>query len=158
LLKRVLIVTPAGLVGNWRREMGKLFSLPFHVITGSDARNANPFVGEGSDRIIVSIDTLASARVFARLQEPVFPYDLVVFDEAHNPGAAGGAALYARRTERYKVAEALAGVKGLDPAWKLPWATHHLLLLTATPHMGKDFPFYALWKLLEPDVLSTQEA
>jgi len=29
---------------------------------------------------------------------------------------------------------------------------------TATPHMGKDFPFYALWKLLEPDVLSTQEA
>ncbi len=61
LLKRVLIVAPAGLVGNWWREMGKLFSLPFRVISGSDARNANPFVGDGSDRIIVSIDTLASA-------------------------------------------------------------------------------------------------
>jgi superfamily II DNA or RNA helicase/DNA-binding XRE family transcriptional regulator len=159
LLKRVLIVSPAGLVGNWRRELGKLFSLPFRVISGSDARSANPFVGEGSDRVIVSIDTLASARVFARLQESVVvPYDLVVFDEAHKLGAARGADLYVRRTERYKVAEALAGVKGLDPAWKLPWATHHLLLLTATPHMGKDFPFYALWKLLEPDVLSTQEA
>src|SRR5437879_7183177 len=54
LLKRALIVAPAGLVGNWRREMGKLFSLPFRVISGSDARNANPFAGEGSDRLIVS--------------------------------------------------------------------------------------------------------
>lgn len=159
LLKRVLIVAPAGLVGNWRREMGKLFSLPFSVISGGDARNANPFVGEGSDRLIVSIDTLASARVFVRLQEPgVVPYDLVVFDEAHKLGADRGADLYVRRTERYKVAEALAGAKGLDATWTLPWAAHHLLLLTATPHMGKDFPFYALWKLLEPDVLSTQEA
>jgi SNF2 family DNA or RNA helicase len=159
LLKRVLIVAPAGLVGNWRREMGKLFSLPFRVISGGDARNVNPFVGAGSDRLIVSIDTLASARVFARLQAPgVVPYDLAVFDEAHKLGADRGADLYVRRTERYKVAEALAGVKGLDAAWKLPWASHHLLLLTATPHMGKDFPFYALWKLLEPDVLSTREA
>jgi superfamily II DNA or RNA helicase len=159
LLKRVLIVAPAGLVGNWRREMGKLFSLPFKVIGGGDARSANPFLGEGSDRLIVSIDTLASPRVFARLQEQgVLPYDLVVFDEAHKLGADRGSDLYVRRTERYKVAEALAGVKGIDPDWKLPWTSHHVLLLTATPHMGKDFPFYALWKLLEPDVLSTQEA
>lgn len=159
LLNRVLIVPPAGLVGNWQREMSKLFSLPFHPIGGGDARNANPFLGEGSDRLIVGIDTLASARVFARLQEAsVVPYDLVVFDESHKLAADRSADLYVRRTQRYQVAEALAGVKGLDPAWKLSWATHHLLLLTATPHMGKDFPFYALWKLLEPDVLSTQEA
>jgi superfamily II DNA or RNA helicase len=159
LLNRVLIVAPAGLVGNWRREMGKLFSLPFKVISGGDARNANPFIGEGSDRLILSIDTLASPRVFARLQESgVAPYDLVTFDEAHKLGADRGSDLYVRRTERYKVAEALSGVKGIDPAWKLPWTAHHILLLTATPHMGKDFPFYALWKLLEPDVLSTQEA
>lgn len=159
LLKRVLIVAPAGLVGNWRREMAQLFSLTFKIISGVDARNANPFVGEGSDRLIVSIDTLASSRVFARLQEPgVVPYDLVVFDEAHKLGADRGSDLYVRRTERYRVAEALAGVKGIDPAWKLPWASNHLLLLTATPHMGNDYPFYALWKLLEPDVLSTQES
>ena len=35
---------------------------------------------------------------------------------------------------------------------------HHLLLLTATPHMGKDYPYYALWRLLEPEVLATPEA
>ena len=33
-----------------------------------------------------------------------------------------------------------------------------LLLLTATPHMGKDYPYYALWRLLEPEVLTTTEA
>jgi Helicase conserved C-terminal domain/Domain of unknown function (DUF3883) len=38
------------------------------------------------------------------------------------------------------------------------WACHHLLLLTATPHMGKDFPYYCLWRLMEPDVLSTDRA
>ena len=38
------------------------------------------------------------------------------------------------------------------------WAATHLLLLTATPHMGKDFPYYALWRLLEPEVLSTVDA
>src|SRR5207245_9228723 len=27
LMKRILIVAPAGLIGNWRREMEKLFSL-----------------------------------------------------------------------------------------------------------------------------------
>ncbi len=159
LLKRSLIVAPAGLVGNWRREMEKLFSLSFRVVSGSDARNANPFVGEGSDRVIISIDTLASPRVFARLKEPtVIPYDLAVFDEAHKLSAQQEADLYVRKTDRYCVAEALAGVKGIDPTWSLPWSAHHLLLLTATPHMGKDYPFYALWKLLEPDVLSTFEA
>jgi SNF2 family DNA or RNA helicase len=159
VLKRILIVTPAGLVGNWKSELGKLFSLPFRVVTGSDARNANPFVGEGSDRVIISIDTLASSRVFARLKEQtVVPYDLVVFDEAHKLSAKQEADLYIRKTDRYCVAEALAGVKGIDDAWALPWSAHHLLLLTATPHMGKDYPFYALWKLLEPEVLSTYEA
>lgn len=159
LMKRILIVAPAGLVGNWRREMEKLFSLSFRVVSGSDARNANPFVGEGSDRVIISVDTLASPRVFARLKEPtVIPYDLAVFDEAHKLSAKQEADLYVRKTDRYCVAEALAGVKGIDQYWSLPWSAPHLLLLTATPHMGKDYPFYALWKVLEPDVLSTFEA
>jgi superfamily II DNA/RNA helicase len=31
-------------------------------------------------------------------------------------------------------------------------------LLTATPHMGKDYPYYCLWRLLEPEVLATLDA
>lgn len=159
LLRRVLIVPPAGLIGNWQRELQVLFNLPFNVVAGADARNSNPFIGSGSDRVIVSVDTLAGERVFARLRdEKVEPYDLVVFDEAHKLSVDRGNDLRIRRTDRYRLAEALAGVRGLDPAWRLPWMPHHLLLLTATPHQGKDYPYYGLWRLLEPDVLSTPEA
>lgn len=159
LIRRILIVAPAGLVGNWLRELQKLFNLRFRVISGADARASNPFAGEDSDRLIVSVDTLASTRVFARLRDPATtPYDLVVFDEAHKLSADRGADLYVRRTDRYRVAEAIAGVNVREPEWELPWSAHHLLLLTATPHMGKDYPYYALWRLLEPDELSTLEA
>jgi hypothetical protein len=63
-----------------------------------------------------------------------------------------------RKTDRYRLAEAIAGVRGLDRQWRLPWSATHLLLLTATPHMGKDYPYYALWRLLEPEVLATTDA
>ena len=159
LLRRVLIVPPAGLIGNWQREMQVLFNLPFRVVAGSDARNVNPFIGSGSDRVIVSVDTLAGERVFARLrEEKVDPYDLVVFDEAHKLSVDRGNDFRVRKTDRYRLAEALAGLRGLDPAWRLSWVPHHLLLLTATPHQGKDYPYYGLWRLLEPDALSTPEA
>jgi superfamily II DNA or RNA helicase/DNA-binding XRE family transcriptional regulator len=159
LLRRVLIVPPAGLIGNWQAELQVLFNLTFGVVTGADAKNANPFMGPDSDRIIVSVDTLAGSRVFSRLrEEEVEPYDLVVFDEAHKLSVNRGTDLRVRPTDRYRLAEALAGVRGLDPAWRLPWSPHHLLLLTATPHQGKDYPYYGLWRLLEPDVLATPEA
>jgi SNF2 family DNA or RNA helicase len=45
ILHRVLIVPPAGLVGNWQRELRTLFSLPFRVVAGSETRTDNPFVG-----------------------------------------------------------------------------------------------------------------
>jgi superfamily II DNA or RNA helicase/DNA-binding XRE family transcriptional regulator len=159
LIRRVLIVPPAGLLGNWYREMHKLFSLPFQIAVGADARNGNPFAGEGSDLRIVSVDTLGGERMFSRLQEPsVAPYDLVIFDEAHKLSANRDPDLYVRKTERYKLAEALAGVDFGDPRWQLNWSVNHLLLLTATPHMGKDYPYFALWRLLEPETLSTPDA
>ena len=69
LIHRVLIVPPAGLVSNWEREMHGLFSLPFRVVSGSEAQDGNPFTGSESDLLIVSVDTLAGQRMFARLQE-----------------------------------------------------------------------------------------
>ena len=38
LIKRVLIVTPAGLIGNWKSELATLFSLQFRIVSGADAR------------------------------------------------------------------------------------------------------------------------
>lgn len=159
LIKRILIVPPAGLIGNWEREMATLFSLQFRIVTGADARTANPFVGKDSDRLIVSVDTLTGSRMFSRLREPgVQPYDLIIFDEAHKLSVDRGTDLRVRKTERYRLAEALCGVADAEDAWRLPRAAHHVLLLTATPHQGKDYPYYALWRLLDSDVLATPEA
>lgn len=69
LLRRILIVTPAGLVGNWHRELLNLFNLFFRIVSGSEVRNENPFLGEAGDRLIISLDTLCGSRMFARLSE-----------------------------------------------------------------------------------------
>ncbi|WP_263818945.1 helicase-related protein [Salinibacter sp.] len=159
LLRRILIVPPAGLVGNWQRELDHLFNLDFDIVSGSDARSENPFAGPDSDQLIVSIDTLAADSAFSQLAaEETQPYDLVIFDEAHKLSVRKDADGRLDKTNRYKLAEAIAGIREEGERWRLPWRTHHLLLLTATPHMGKDFPYYGLWRLLEPEVLSTQEA
>lgn len=159
LINRVLIIPPAGLVGNWEREMKTLFSLTFRVASGSEAKSRNPFIGADSNLLIVSLDTLASERMFKRLSESeVTPYDLVIFDEAHKLSADREPDFYIRKSKRYQLAEALAGIETEDERWRLPWHCRHLLLLTATPHMGKDFPYYCLWRLLEPEVLSTIDA
>ena len=159
LIRRVLVIPPAGLIGNWESELRKLFGLRFKIVTGLDAREGNPFTGPDGDLVIVSVDTLAGERMFARLREPgVAPYDLAIFDEAHKLSARLEDGFTLRRTERYKLAEALAGVHSVDAEYRLPWSCRHLLLLTATPHMGNDFPYYCLWRLLEPEILSTKEA
>ena len=86
------------------------------------------------------------------------PYDLVVFDEAHKLAAHQQPDLSVRKTDRYRLAEALAGLPAGDPRWELGWSATHVLLLTATPHMGRDFPYYCLWRLLAPDALATIDA
>ncbi len=158
-LRRVLVVAPAGLVGNWQRELRRLFSLELRIVTSASARDGNPFVGDDSHLVVVSIDSLRGPRLFEALRDPaVVPYDLVVFDEAHKLACQRDPDGSIRPTERYRLAEALAGVRERPEAWRLPWSARHLLLLTATPHMGKPYPYYALWRLLEPELLSTQTA
>ncbi|HMV04730.1 MAG TPA: helicase-related protein [Accumulibacter sp.] len=158
-LRRVLVVVPAGLVGNWWRELRTLFQLPFRIVTGSDARQGNPFSGADSDLLIVSLDSLRGRSLFGCLRDArALPYDLVVFDEAHKLSANRDADGSFRPTDRYRLAEALAGVRDIPDEWRLGWSAHHLLLLTATPHMGKPFPYYCLWRLLEPELFSTEAA
>ena len=154
-IRRVLIVPPAGLVGNWERELRTLFGLRFRIAAGA----GNPFRGPDGDLAIVSLDTLTGERAFTALRAPAAaPYDLVVFDEAHKLSAtAEGGRIRKRR--RYELAEALAGCAAADSRFAgLGWAARHLLLLTATPHMGKDSPYHHLWRLLDPQVFATGEA
>ena len=159
-LTRALIVPPAGLVGNWERELRELFRLRFRIVSGPDLREGDAFRGADSDLAIVSLDTLARQSAFAALRDDaVQPYDLVVFDEAHKLSAQAVSGR-TRTTRRYRLAEALAGVPAASRSdfTGLRWSARHLLLLTATPHMGKDEPYHFLWRLLDPHLFSTGEA
>ena len=158
-IRRVLIVPPAGLVGNWERELRTLFRLRFGIYDRSRDGTGNPFLGQGGDRLIVSVDTLRRDAAFDALAEPeVPPYDLVVFDEAHKLSVhqeKGGV----EKTRRYRLAEALAGRADPDSEFaRLGWSARHLLLLTATPHMGRDLAYHYLWRLLDAQAFSTGEA
>lgn len=146
LVKRVLVVPPAGLVGNWERELRVLFRLRFRILTSADAnQEENPFADPRNDLAIISVDTLwrePMREAYLAAQ----PYDLVIFDEAHKLSAGYLADFTIEKTKRYEMAELIAK------------QGRHLLLMTATPHMGKDDRYYMLWRLLEPELFSTQTA
>ena len=161
LVRRVLIVPPAGLVGNWQRELANLFRIQAKVVRGKDAARSNPFIGAEADFAVCSIDTLRSRNARNRLRDAGqegHAYDLVIFDEAHKLSANQDADASVRKTDRYRLAEVLAGIVPDDPEWDLGWAPQSIMLLTATPHMGKAYPYFALWRLLDPDAISTPEA
>ena len=144
-VERVLIVPPAGLIGNWERELRLFFRLSFRILSSSDAADANPFLNPQNHLAIVSLDTLRQER----MQECLFeapPYDLIVFDEAHKLSARFESDGTVTKSKRYQLAERIAA------------GGRSLLLLTATPHMGKNDAYYFLWRLLMPDLLAAQEA
>jgi superfamily II DNA or RNA helicase len=143
-LNRALMVVPAGLVNNWHRELNEVFNLDFEVF-GSEGditdRKTNAFARH--DRLIASIDTLKRPARIKRLRDAP-RWDLVVFDEAHHLTAqrTGGKV---RKTENYKLAEALKG------------HSRDLLLLSATPHQGNHFQFWMLAQLLNPTLFGSPE-
>lgn len=145
LISRVLIVPPAGLVGNWEKELRNLFRLRFQILESADAQRDNPFLDPRNDLAIVSVDTLWRDRMRTCLFDAPL-YDLVIFDEAHKLSARRNADGTVEQSNRYTLAADIAA------------QNRHLLLLTATPHMGKDEPYYFLWRLLEPELLAAQEA
>lgn len=68
LIQRMLTVAFGGM--DWQlvaRIGGALYSLQFRIATGQEARKDDPFVGDKSDRLIVSADTLSNQRTFERL-------------------------------------------------------------------------------------------
>ncbi len=145
-LKRALICAPAGLTWNWRRELQHFFDLDFTILRSASFAKGDPLTEPGAGLFIISVDTAVTDAVKERLTSNALPrFDLVVFDEAHKL-AWGDPSRPDTKTRRYRLAESLSQ------------QSTHLLLLTATPHMGKRFPYYAIWRLLDSKILSTQHA
>lgn len=143
-LTRAIMIVPAGLVENWRRELNDVFNLDFEVF-GSEGdvtdRKSNAFAKH--NRLIVSVDTLKRpARVKKLLSAP--PWDLVVFDEAHHLSVYRNGSKV-KKTENFKLAEAIRN------------HCRDLLLLSATPHQGDHFRFWMLIRLLSPELFESDQ-
>lgn len=143
-LQRALMVVPAGLVNNWRRELNDTFHLDFEVF-GSEGdvtdRKSNAFAKH--NRMIASIDTLKRpARVKKILEAP--QWDLIVFDEAHHL-TAYQSGTKVTKTQNFRLAESLRD------------HSRDMLLLSATPHQGDHFRFWMLIRLLNPALFMNTE-
>ncbi len=135
---RCLIVAPGSLVEQWQDELWDKFGLSFDLMSRESveaSRTGNPFVER--NLLIARVDQVArSDELKDRLKAS--EWDLVIVDEAHKMSAHRyGEEL--RRTKRFEVGEVLRE------------CTRHFLLLTATPHNGKNEDFLAFMTLIDPE-------
>lgn len=138
-LKRCLIVAPGSLVEQWQDELQEKFDLRFDVVSRQmidTAYHGNPF--RDADRLILRLDMASRSEEMQALIDASPDFDLVIVDEAHRMSATyfGNEV---KRTKRFLFGR------------RLGQNTRHLLLMTATPHNGKDEDFQLFLSLLDHD-------
>lgn len=138
-LERCLVVAPGSLVEQWQDELGQKFNLEFDILSRDmieTSRSGNPF--SDRDRLIVRLDVLARNEELQEKLMSAQEWDLIICDEAHRMSATyfGGEVKY---TRRYQVGQ------------KLGQVCRHLLLMSATPHNGKEEDFQLFMALLDGD-------
>jgi len=139
-LQRCLVVCPGSLAEQWQDELYRRFHLPFQILTNDNleaARTGNWFLE--TNLAIARLDKLSrNEDVQLKLQAPDCRWDLIVCDEAHKMSATyfGGEIKY---TKRHRLGQLLSTL------------TRHFLLLTATPHNGKEEDFQLFMSLLDGD-------
>lgn len=137
LVKRILLITPAGLTKQWKEELYDKFQLDEFRIYGEDFLIDEPREWSMYKFVIGSMDRLKQERHLESLLQAE-PWDLVIFDEAH-------------RLSRRQYGQKLDSSERYDLAKNLRSQTEHMLLLSATPHQGMPDKFVALLELLRPE-------
>lgn len=135
---KCLIVSPGVLVEQWQDELDQKFNLPFDIMTNDAlqaSRTGNWF--QEHNLCICRLDKLSrNEELQTKLAQ--IDWDLVVVDEAHKMSASffGSEVKY---TQRHRLGQLLSQ------------HTRQLLLLTATPHNGKEEDFQLFLSLLDGD-------
>ena len=135
--RRVLLICPAGLVGQWKEEMHVKFALSDFAIYGEDFQISEAREWKRYDCVIASLD-LAKISIHVERLVAADPWDLIVFDEAHRLSRSQWG-MKVEASDRFRLAARLRS------------RTSSMILLSATPHQGRQDKFQALLELLRPD-------
>lgn len=133
-VRRCLIVVPGSLVEQWQNELRDKFALQVEIFE-------NSLLGDSPDKslqnlpfLIARLDQFSrSSELTARAVEG--EYDLAIFDEAHKLAVSSWGSTVTK-TKRFQLAEAIRD------------AVPSTVLMTATPHNGKDADYREFLTLL----------
>lgn len=137
-VSRCLIVVPGNLVEQWQSELSSKFGLHFDVFARRQASSAddNPF--DTHALVLARLDMLSRNDTYLSWIRDARKWDLIICDEAHRMSASYYGQRI-RKTKRYRLGELLST------------QCRHFLLMTATPHNGKEEDFRAFMALLDRD-------
>lgn len=143
-VNRLLILTPAPLAEQWQVRMRKMFDIRLARYSkeqdtkNSDFWNSNKYVVASMPSLSQVREELREERQNRMLEAD--KWDLIVVDEAHH--------MYADEkqgeTLGFQLLEKLEDANKVDSC----------LFFTGTPHRGKDYGFWALMRLINPDIFS----
>src|SRR6266699_2590826 len=137
LIERVLIICPANLTFQWRRELWDKFRESFDVQSGDSLRDQyglNQWIEK--KQVVTSLDLAKRETILPGLKQ--VRWDLVIVDEAHRMSWTPPS----KKTARYALGELLRD------------SSDHLLLLTATPHKGDTVNLSLFLQLLDEDAFA----
>ncbi|MDP6653575.1 MAG: helicase-related protein [Gammaproteobacteria bacterium] len=146
---RLAVVCPPHLAEQWQAELADKFHLPAELVLASTASTLERDCRTGESLFerypytVVSLDFIKTERrrhEFLRTCP-----DLVIVDEAHTCADPSGEGRRVQH-QRHQVVKQLSEKKG-----------RHLILVTATPHSGKEAAFRSLLTLLKPEFSTLPE-
>lgn len=137
--ERALIVSPGGLADQWQEELQTKFGLSFEVLTTSTVDSARGNVFADHPYLIVRMDQVSrNEQLMDQLR--AVSWDVAIVDEAHRMSAH-----YTSWNGEVKTTKRFALGRVLSQR------AQHFLLMTATPHAGKEEDFQLFLTLLDRD-------
>ena len=136
--KRILIVAPGSLCEQWQDELLEKFGTVFGIFSREkqeQCATGNYF--DEQNLLIARLDQLSRSDDLKELLQAT-EWDLIVVDEAHKL-SANYFGNKVNKTKRFLLGEMLGSI------------SRHFLLMTATPHNGKEEDFQIWLSLLDSD-------
>ena len=136
--KRILIVSPGGLTEQWQDELLEKFGVQFEIFSREkqeQCASGNYF--DEQNQLLCRLDQL-SRKEELQGKLKITEWDLIIVDEAHKL-SANYYGNKVKKTKRFLLGELLGSI------------TRHFLLMTATPHNGKEEDFQIWLSLLDGD-------